>query len=102
MIRRIAIGIGVLSSAALVLLLLCFFGIWIPNEPAPARYPVRGIDVSHHQGNIDWKSVKTSGITFAYLKATEGSDFADADFPANWHGSAKPGLVRGAYHFFTF
>lgn len=102
MMKRMAIGMGVLLSGALVLFLLGFFGLWIPNEPSLAKYPVRGIDVSHHQGNIDWKSVQASGITFAYIKATEGADFADADFTANWQRSAEQGLVRGAYHFFTF
>lgn len=100
--KRMAIGLGILASGTLVLFLLCFFGIWIPNKPSSARYPVRGIDASHHQGNIDWKSVKASGITFAYLKATEGADFADSAFTGNWQRSAEQGLVRGAYHFFTF
>jgi lysozyme len=81
---------------------LCFFGIWIPNNPSETAYPVRGIDVSHHQGDIDWQSVSASGVHFAYVKATEGADFTDAMFAANWKNSGQAGVVRGAYHFFTF
>ena len=100
--RRFASAIGLLSVLALAVFGLCLFGIWIPNQPSEARYPVRGIDVSHHQGDIDWKGVKASGVHFAYIKATEGADFTDAKFAENWKNSGEAGLVRGAYHFFTF
>lgn len=58
-----------------------------------------GIDVSHHQGSIDWPTVKASGHTFAFAKATEGLTFLDNQFYNNWNGIADAGLVRGAYHF---
>jgi lysozyme len=63
---------------------------------------VRGIDVSHHQGAIDWRKVKAAGQSFALIKATEGADFRDTRFLDNWHGARAQGLVTGAYHFFTF
>lgn len=72
------------------------------ERPSPERYPVRGIDVSHHQDLIDWREVKGAGIAFAYLKATEGSDWADPEFARNWRGAAEAGLLRGAYHFYNF
>ena len=40
----------------------------------------RGIDASHHQGAIDWRAVAGDGITFAYLKATEGTSYTDPTF----------------------
>jgi lysozyme len=70
--------------------------------PDPDRFPVRGIDVSHHQGAIDWARVKQSGHSFAFLKATEGADFRDTRFIENWRRARDAGLVTGAYHFFTF
>jgi lysozyme len=70
-------------------------------ELAPLRYDVIGVDVSHHQGRIDWKALAGDGIAFAYIKATEGGSFRDADFMTNWSGAARAGLRRGAYHFFT-
>jgi lysozyme len=60
-----------------------------------------GIDVSQHQGVVDWSQVRQAGFDFAYLKASEGRDFTDASFASNWPAAAAAGLARGAYHFFT-
>jgi len=62
---------------------------------------VRGIDVSHYQGTINWTEVASGGISFAYIKATEGGNFVDPRFAENWAGAEAAGLSRGAYHFFT-
>jgi lysozyme len=70
--------------------------------PDRERFPVHGIDVSHHQGPIDWAPVKASGQAFVFLKATEGADFRDTRFVENWRDARAEGLVTGAYHFFTF
>lgn len=58
-----------------------------------------GIDVSNHQGHIDWASVAASGIEFAIIKASEGTWYRDPYFPANWAGAKDHGIRRGAYHF---
>jgi lysozyme len=71
-------------------------------EPSVERFPIRGIDVSHHQGGIDWAMVKASGQAFAFIKATEGIDFRDTRFGENWAQARAQGLLTGAYHFFTF
>jgi lysozyme len=62
-------------------------------------YPIHGIDISRWQGDIDWASVKASGIRFAYMKATEGGDHVDPSFRRNWEGARQHGIARGAYHF---
>lgn len=72
------------------------------NYPSPQRYPVRGIDVSHHQGVIEWPAVRAAGIHFALIKASEGADHRDREFDRNWSRAREAGLARGAYHFFTF
>jgi lysozyme len=64
-------------------------------------YNVIGVDVSNHQGDVNWPVLARTDIAFAYLKATEGGDFRDRRFQANWAGAKKAGLPRGAYHFFT-
>ncbi|MBN1469613.1 MAG: glycoside hydrolase family 25 protein [Fusobacteriaceae bacterium] len=69
--------------------------------PGKSKYPVRGIDVSHHQGDIDWDKVKNSNFKFVFIKATEGHDFVDEDFIDNWNNSKEIGLIRGAYHFYS-
>ena len=68
-----------------------------PAQAAPAGLP--GIDVSHYQGSIDWGAVKSSGVQFAYIKATEGTSVTDSAFAANYTGAYDAGVVRGAYHF---
>ena len=70
--------------------------------PGVARFPVRGVDVSHHQGEIDWDALGGTGIRFAFIKATEGRDHIDTRFTENWAAAERVGLARGAYHFFTF
>lgn len=62
---------------------------------------LQGIDVSHHQKHIDWDTVAVKGnVDFAFVKATEGSDFIDTLFCRNWEDLRRIGLRRGAYHFF--
>jgi lysozyme len=60
-----------------------------------------GIDVSHHQKRIDWHTVaQKNDLQFAFVKATEGSDFQDSLFVENWDMLQQLGIRRGAYHFF--
>ncbi len=69
------------------------------NGPYPSDFPVHGIDVSKYQGDIDWQSVRASGVDFAWIKATEGANHLDAKFAENWAGARAAGVPRGAYHF---
>jgi GH25 family lysozyme M1 (1,4-beta-N-acetylmuramidase) len=58
-----------------------------------------GVDVSHHQGAINWTSVRNAGIQFAFIKATEGTTFEDPRFDTNYVAAYRAGVIRGAYHF---
>lgn len=60
---------------------------------------VTGVDVSHHQGLIDWRPVASAGHRFAFLKATEGTSFTDKRYRANLAAASDAGLLAGAYHF---
>lgn len=60
---------------------------------------VKGIDVSHHNGTINWTKVKTAGYQFAYIKATESTNFIDSNFQTNVKNAKAVGLKTGAYHF---
>jgi lysozyme len=76
--------------------------VWLPGyRPALRSGETLGIDVSHHQGPIDWRRVAGDGISFAYIKASEGADFVDERFDENWSGAGAAGLRRGSYHFFS-
>jgi lysozyme len=59
-----------------------------------------GIDVSHFQQDIDWQQVRRVGITFAFIKATDGTSFFDPYFDKNWRKALAARIYRGAYHFF--
>jgi GH25 family lysozyme M1 (1,4-beta-N-acetylmuramidase) len=60
---------------------------------------IPGLDVSSWQGAVNWSSVKSKGATFAYVKATESTDYQSPDFTQQYDGSYNVGLIRGAYHF---
>ena len=95
---RILVSIGFLS---LVGLTLYYAGAIRFNYPDEEHYPIRGLDVSHHQGLIDWARIPTERYRFVYIKATEGGDFWDKSFKQNWKQAMNAGLTVGAYHFFT-
>lgn len=59
----------------------------------------RGIDVSRWQGSIDWKQVREAGISFVFIKASQGSSQEDPKFVENAQGAKAAGLLVGAYHF---
>ena len=68
----------------------------------PWHYQLHGIDVSKYQGDIDWPRVRASGVSFAFIKATEGGDHADERFADNWAAARAAGMPRGAYHYYYF
>ena len=72
----------------------------------PHGYQVHGIDISHYQGNINWKMLEQTRqgkfpISFIFMKATEGGDYADDKFVANFDSARAHGFIRGAYHFYN-
>lgn len=65
---------------------------------ALAQRPL-GIDVSSYQGTPIWSSVRSSGIVYAWAKATEGTGITDGDFTYNENNGKAAGVLMGAYHF---
>lgn len=86
----------------LIVWILLSTGIIWWESPSNKEYPIRGIDVSHYQGNIDWFMIEDQKIDFAYIKATEGSSSVDAKFIENWEEANLTNMRIGAYHFFSF
>ncbi len=60
---------------------------------------ILGIDVSHHQAELNWHNVVDGGVSFCFIHATEGASWVDGRFEQNWQRSQDVGLYRGAYHF---
>jgi lysozyme len=57
------------------------------------------IDVSHHNGAIDWPAVAGDGIALAFVKATQGAGFVDPMFARNRAAAARAGVLVVPYHF---
>lgn len=71
----------------------------------PEGYSIRGIDISHHQGEINWDALSKAEINgeriqFIFVKATEGANDVDDNFKRNFKQAHENGFIRGAYHFF--
>lgn len=68
----------------------------------PHQLPVHGVDVAKYQGDLNWSAIKSAGIEFAFIKATEGGDLLDDKFARNWAEAKRVGIPRSAYHFYYF
>lgn len=103
--KDLFVGIGFML---LVMLLACT-SVWAYREfiTSPPyvdeeKYPIRGIDVSRHNGLMNLDAAAAEGIEFIFIKASEGSDFRDENFRLNYRKARHAGLKIGAYHFFKF
>lgn len=94
-------AVAIFSPALMiaVVFIVIYFRI-LAVTPSMTEYPVRGIDVSHHNGEIDWDKVALQKIKFVYIKASEGNDLQDRRFQQNWNEVRRVGLIPGAFHVF--
>jgi GH25 family lysozyme M1 (1,4-beta-N-acetylmuramidase) len=67
--------------------------------PVNRAAQTEGVDVSSHQGNVNWSGLWSSGVKWAYVKATEGTYYKNPYFAQQYNGSYDTGMIRGAYHF---
>lgn len=98
--------IAILSSAFMIIMLIAgilFYNRIIRiNTPSEEEYPVRGVDLSSYQGEVDWDVLSKQNIDFAFIKATEGSTHIDPYYKYNIENALKTHLRVGSYHFFSF
>lgn len=72
----------------------------VPQDPNVVQFD--GIDVSKHQGYINWAELKKyTKIKFVYIKATEGADYIDPRYQENIRNAKKHGFKVGSYHFLS-
>ena len=72
------------------------------SQKAKLQPTIKGIDVSHHNGNIKWDVLaEKDHIRFVYIKATEGATVVDNKFAKNAVSAKNAGILVGAYHFLT-
>jgi lysozyme len=60
---------------------------------------VKIIDVSHHQGLINWPKVATDGVKGVFIKASQGTGYVDDMLIRNARGAAGEGIKVGYYHY---
>lgn len=77
------------------------------RKTIPKGFNSVGIDVSHHQGEIDWDELFDEKgfdtlIDFVYCKTTEGGDHFDKQWERNRKILNDKGILNGAYHYFKF
>lgn len=94
-----------LAGAAALVVLLGGYAVWRYVLPHSVnvdryRYPIAGIDVSRHNGVIDFEQVRDDDYQFVFIKASEGKTYRDDAFDRNYQGAVRAGLKVGAYHFF--
>lgn len=82
---------------ALSLAVGCAALIAVPASAQPTTLP--GVDVSHHNGDIDWATVQADGVRFVIAKATEDTTFLDDHYATNKQQVEALGMAFGAYHF---
>lgn len=91
-----AVGIALIAASSAAALL---FSTAKVNK---AKYPVFGVDVSNYQGDINWQELEAQNVSFAFIKATEGSGHTDEAVRRNLDRAAETGIKVSAYHFFSF
>ncbi len=111
-----------LSIALLIFLSLLFFRLCTQKDSYAGRYfyadtafnvkvegkelyELHGLDVSHHQGAINWAmidahKINDRPISFVFIKASEGLDHQDTRYAYNKKEAGTKGLITGAYHYY--
>ena len=88
---------------AMLVLLHTLFPVLAGHADVAAPFCARGIDVSRHNGNIDWAAVKNSGIDFAIIRTSYGWENwdhqTDSQLINNINGAKAVGIPIGAYHY---
>lgn len=100
--RCIILDMAMLALSASLILYMFSRSPKMHTDVDRTVYPVKGVDISAHNGKVDFHQVAADSVVFVMLKATEGTDFCDANFSSNYAAAMEAGLLVGAYHFFRF
>lgn len=105
--HKIFISLYLAVAAALVAVLICVVMPMMTDHRLDVKvnradFPIKGIDISHHNGPVDFEAVKADSVTFVIIKATDGVGDTDPRFIHNLNGARKAGLDIGVYHYFRY
>lgn len=96
------------SSIIVLVVFLSTFFIFKHNRVSSGavidttNYRVLGIDISSHNGKVNFEKLKNTDVRFILIKATEGETFKDPKFEENFKQAKENDFYVGAYHFFNF
>lgn len=96
---RVIVAYFLLSLSIVLLLSSCKKK---DNNASISSNSIMGIDISHHNGEINYKLLKDKNINFVYIKSTEGISVIDKKYKQNNKGTRAENIKTGAYHFFIF
>ena len=100
---KVSVLVGsVFLALCVITFVLVWNGIILLNGISARQYNIKGVDVSSYQGDINWNILSSQNISFAFIKATEGSSYVDECFAYNFEQAQKTSLAVGAYHFFSY
>ena len=100
--KNIIIAILIILLLIVAIVLMVLNGYIIPTKIEAEKYEVKGVDVSEYQGEVDWDKISKQGISFSFIKATEGSEVKDSSFDKNFEKLKSMDMLLGVYHFFSF
>lgn len=97
----------ILTSLIITILVFSigFLSCEVPKTSCPIRSEgnqVWGIDISHHQGKINWNKLSQRSPHFLFMKATEGVTHKDTRYVDYRKAANKRDIPIGAYHFFSY
>lgn len=94
--------IGAIAITTTAILVVCLILLTVKGDKAGSYgSQIQGIDISHHQGKIDWEQVAADGkIQFVYIKASEGATHRDSRYKQNISEARQAGIPAGSYHYF--
>ncbi|MEV7008792.1 GH25 family lysozyme [Streptosporangium sp. NPDC051022] len=73
--------------------------------PPAGTYPVKGVDVTEYQhpngASVNWAQIRQSGVTFATLKVTRGTNKTNSYFRGDLAASLAQGIATAPYHYLT-
>ena len=73
----------------------------VDEKPSLTKTQLKGIDVSHHSGDVDWDLALKEDVKFVFCKASEGDDWQDPMFSSYFEQLKERGVFKGAYHFYV-
>ncbi|KRM87848.1 GH25 family lysozyme [Lacticaseibacillus thailandensis] len=99
--RRWAVTGTIVAVVIAVVAIFSYFALRNPR-PSTRRYPVLGVQLTQSDGVQNFGHLHQLGVTFAYLKATQGSSYFDDDFNTNYDAASASSVDVGVYHYFSF